>query len=144
MSVQIQYHNRTLATNGAKIYNMSLSKVGLQPPSWGFSFQLRTEHVWDAFVILNLLEECEERNEVLQVPHSGDQDKQFTEAMQQHNERFERNGQPEWSHYCEGCMQFWEDEKSVVWKLQVAVTDGVLIGRHSCNVLHCAGRLASV
>jgi hypothetical protein len=93
---------------------------------------------------MSLLEECLERDKVLRVPHSGDHRDRFTSAMRDHNDRFEREGQAEWDHYCEGCMRFWVDDNEVVRKLRVAVTDGVSVGRHSCNVLHCSERLENI
>ncbi|KAJ6564878.1 hypothetical protein DFH09DRAFT_1475350 [Mycena vulgaris] len=45
------------------------------------SFKMCTEHVWDGFLILSLLEDYEQRDRVLSVPDTGEQSVRFTEAM---------------------------------------------------------------
>jgi hypothetical protein len=51
------------------------------------SFKLHTEHVWDGFLIIALLEDHRERNVVLSVPHTGAQKDRFSHALKNHNER---------------------------------------------------------
>jgi hypothetical protein len=45
------------ATNCARSYQLALSKDRETPKDWKFSFNLKTEHVWDAFLILSLWED---------------------------------------------------------------------------------------
>jgi hypothetical protein len=66
----------TSATNGARVYDASLSQPESFPdhPDWmETSFKLRPEHVWDGIIILSLLEDHEARIATLQVLHTGDQ-----------------------------------------------------------------------
>ena len=54
--------SRFSATNCAEVYDMSLSGRNTKPlleSGWQFGFKLKTEHIWDAFVILTLLRDCE-------------------------------------------------------------------------------------
>ncbi|KAJ7936352.1 hypothetical protein B0H13DRAFT_1589610 [Mycena leptocephala] len=65
----------TSATNGARVYNESLSQSPNFPdhPDWmDTSCRLRPEHIWDGFIILSLLEDHEARSATLRIPHTGD------------------------------------------------------------------------
>lgn len=68
---------------------------------------LRTEHVWDGFILLSLLEDCASRKSVLLVPHTGDQKNRFNAAMADRNLFMSQAGQPEWAHYCDKCCRVW-------------------------------------
>lgn len=58
----------TSATNAAHIYDRALSQ--LSPTQRQVAcYRLRTEHVWDGFVILALIKDARDRGYVLQVPH---------------------------------------------------------------------------
>ena len=52
-------------------------------------------HVWDAFVILGLLEDAIFRGKLLVVPHTGLQADRFKAAMEERNEWIVLNGQPD-------------------------------------------------
>ncbi|TFK45431.1 hypothetical protein OE88DRAFT_1721508 [Heliocybe sulcata] len=125
------------ATNGARTYDTCLSHPENQPEGWRFSFSLCTEHVWDGFLILSLLEDYTRRDELLRVPHTGDQKDRYLDAVRERNLRFCRSGQPEWAHYCEKCMAFSKDEDGTTYKLHVLVTDGLTIGHPCCAVHNC-------
>jgi hypothetical protein len=103
----------TSATNAARVYDTCLSKPENRPEHKDWpperSFKMRTEHVWDGFLLLSLLEDYEERKEVLRVPDTGEQSARFTEVMRERNARFRLNGQPEWSHHCDKCMRVWKE-----------------------------------
>ncbi|KAJ7921546.1 hypothetical protein B0H13DRAFT_2415239, partial [Mycena leptocephala] len=75
----------TSATNAARVYDSYLSKPESRPTykDWppSHSFKLRTEHVWDGFLILSLLEDHEERTKILRVPHDGEQKTRFNDAI---------------------------------------------------------------
>ncbi|KAJ6592902.1 hypothetical protein B0H19DRAFT_916896 [Mycena capillaripes] len=76
----------TSSTNGARIYNESLSQSSNFPdhPDWmDTSCRLRPEHIWDGFIILSLLEDHEARSATLRVSRTGDQHhRRFTVAGQ--------------------------------------------------------------
>ncbi|KAF8884482.1 hypothetical protein BD779DRAFT_1443171, partial [Infundibulicybe gibba] len=134
----------TSATNGSRIYDTCLSHSKNQPPSWPFNFQLRTEHVWDGFVILALLEDLDKQSEFLVVPHTGDQKDRFTLAMQKRNQAMAHSGQPEWAHWCNKCCRVWPGENGQPsQKVRVIVTDGITIGHPCCSVLHCSEPLSN-
>lgn len=106
----------TSATNGARVYDASLSQPENFPdhPDWmETSFKLRPEHVWDGIIILSLLEDHEARTATLQVPHTGDQRDRFTAASEERNTRIQLCGQPEWGHYCNKCLRVWETDGKI-------------------------------
>jgi len=53
----LNFYLRTSATNCAHLYNTSLAQEHEKPAHWSFGFKLTSNHVWDAFVILSLLED---------------------------------------------------------------------------------------
>jgi hypothetical protein len=123
---------RTSATNCARLYNLSLSDT-VPPEDWAFGFLVTTEHVWDAFVILALLEDHESWSKTLVVPHIGAQKDCFTDALRARNLRFRLHGQPELRHCCKKCLRVYPDGKKV-W---VVVIDGVTVGCPCCAVHNC-------
>ncbi|KAF7331311.1 hypothetical protein MKEN_00008300 [Mycena kentingensis (nom. inval.)] len=135
----------TSATNGARIYDAALSKpeeIPRDQPRWAnVSFKLRTEHVWDGFAILSLLEDYERRGETLRVLHTGEQKDRFTAAMSDRNARIQFLGQPEWAHYCSKCIRVWDEGDGKFSKIDVVVVDGITIGHPCCGVLHCPNPL---
>jgi hypothetical protein len=100
---------RTSATNGARIYNTCLSQPENQPENW-FSSELRTEHVWDGFCLLSLLEDHSRRGSILTVPHSGLQKDRFKAAMEARNVLIQQAGQEEYGHACKKCVRTWPAE----------------------------------
>jgi hypothetical protein len=97
---------RTSATNGARIYNTCLSQPENQPENW-FSSELRTEHVWDGFCLISLLEDHSRRGSILTVPHSGLQKDRFKAAMGARNVLIQQAGQEEYGHACKKCVRIW-------------------------------------
>jgi hypothetical protein len=94
------------------MYDLALSREQshqIKKRGWPFSSKLATEHVWDAFVILTLLEDHERRNLKLQVLHTGEQKDRFTREMEASNERVIQEGQSEVPHYCDKCMRVYKD-----------------------------------
>lgn len=92
------------ATNAANVYHHSLSRLSPSQkaiPRW----HMRTEHVWDGFVLLSLLKDAHTRKTVLQVPHTGDQKDRFTAAMSMRNDLIRTVGQPELRHFCTKCVR---------------------------------------
>lgn len=101
---------RVSATNCAQIYNMTHPPPNDLP--WDFSLELKTAEVWTGFVALCLLEDCERRQELLRVPHVGDQRDRYTQAMKERNHRIQAYGQPSLSHFCDGCLRVWQDPEN--------------------------------
>lgn len=90
---------------------MSLSRRNTEPlleSGWQFGFKLKTEHIWDAFVILTLLRDREARGRLLDLPHDGNQKDRFTVAMEERNSRIVRQGQSELRHQCRKCTRVYE------------------------------------
>jgi len=71
---------------------------------------LRTEYVWDGFVLFALLEDHNSQGELLLLPHTGPQNHRFDDAMMKCNEFMNQSGQPEWSHFCQKCCRVWPGE----------------------------------
>jgi hypothetical protein len=97
-------------SNAARLYNTTLTnKHHLQHDEWKFGVKLTTNHVWDAFIIFALLEDCDKQKKILRVPHSGEQDNRFKEAMEARNRRIILLGQPDAvRHACNKCMRVFE------------------------------------
>ena len=77
-----------------------------QPYEWGLSDTLTTNHVWDSFVILSLLDDAVSRGHLLIVPHSGTQSDRFNMAMEECTRWIVLNGQPDAvRHACDLCMR---------------------------------------
>jgi hypothetical protein len=77
-----------------------------QPYEWGLSNTLTTNHVWDGFVILSLLDDAVFRGHLLVVPHSGAQSDRFKAAMEERSQWIVLHGQPDAvRHACDLCMR---------------------------------------
>ncbi|KAF8911997.1 hypothetical protein CPB84DRAFT_1841711 [Gymnopilus junonius] len=85
----------TSATNCARFYNSALSGNRKPPSGWTFGFTLDSDHVWNGFMILSLLEDLVPRKQVLSVLHTGLDQDQYKEAMQVRNRRMRLYSQPE-------------------------------------------------
>ena len=123
---------RTSATNCARLYNLSLSNT-VSPGDWAFRFSVTTEQVWDAFVILALLEDHQSQSKTFVVPHTGAQKDCFTNVLWAWNLRFYLHGQPELRHCCNKCLHIYPDRKKV-W---VVLINGVTISHPCCAVHNC-------
>ena len=99
----------TSATNCARLYNSALSGNRKPPPSWKFGFTLDSDHVWNGFMILCLLEDLTPRKQTLIVPHTGLDSDRYKAAMQVRNHRMRLYSQPELRHYCNRCTHFTTD-----------------------------------
>jgi hypothetical protein len=113
------------------MYDMSLSDKQdglLKDSGWQFGSKLRTEHVWDAFVLISLLRDHEARGRLLEVPHGGMQKDRFTTAMESRNLRIIHEGQDEIDHTCDACTR----------KFEEVLPDGTKIIRTSpFQIRHC-------
>ena len=123
---------RTSATTCGRLYNASLAKThGSSPPAdWPFNFTVSTDHIWDVFVILALLGDCQGHSATLKVPHTGKQKDHFMTAVQACNIHFCLNGQPELCHFCHRCLHVYLN-RCKVW---VVVIDGVTVHWENGNV----------
>ena len=99
---------RVSATNCAQTYERSEDRqkgANFSRENWQFGTALTTKNVWDAVILLCLLENCNRAGKTLLVPRTGKQKDWFTQAMEVHNEQIIQDGQPEISHYCDRCMK---------------------------------------
>ena len=74
---------------------------------WKFKFVLKSDHVYNGFIILSLLEDHHTRQTTLVVPHTGDHEDRFKAAMTARNDRMRLYGQPEILHICSKCVRFY-------------------------------------
>ncbi|KAF8833478.1 hypothetical protein BDN67DRAFT_874555, partial [Paxillus ammoniavirescens] len=78
----VELHSRqpwmTSAMNCARLYNFSLSHGKEAPIDYPIKFEMTGDHVWDAFIITLLLEDCKHHKKTLVVPHTGAQRDRFT------------------------------------------------------------------
>ncbi|KAJ7227279.1 hypothetical protein GGX14DRAFT_629178 [Mycena pura] len=134
------------ATNCARIYDMALSEKQISNISaggWQFGTLLTTDHIWDAFIILTLLDLHERNGTRLQVPHTGDQKDRFTAAMEERNLYVNQHGQDEAGHFCKKCMQTWDEPDGSQRKCQVIVSDGLNMGFPCCGQFRCTNPLTN-
>jgi len=68
--------------------------------TWPVQPNLTATHVYDAFILLSLLEDTWRRDTVLTVPHGGLQSDRFKVVIQERNARVRLYGQPELRHLC--------------------------------------------
>ncbi|KAF8160312.1 hypothetical protein BJ912DRAFT_1026540 [Pholiota molesta] len=140
--LNLMLYSWTSATNSATIYNESLAKPENQPSEWGFSFDLRMEHIWNAVSFLSILEHYESDGRILVIPHGWGQKNRLVGPIKERNRLFAEKGQPEWAHYCEKCIRFFKDESGIPkYMVRAIVSDGITIGHPCCNVAHCSEEL---
>jgi hypothetical protein len=77
----------------------------------GIGFMVTTKQVWDGFVTLLLLADCQQQSKVLEDPHTG---AQKDHALHAQNLHFHVHGQPKICHYCEKCLWVYEDGNKVL------------------------------
>jgi PHP family Zn ribbon phosphoesterase len=109
---------------------MSLAKASLKGTDWQFGSELTTENVWDAFVIVSLIEEKLRAHQRLYVPHTGAQKDRFKEAMAARNKDIVLNGQPDAvGHACDKCFRRYETEDGEIGEFNQICTMILLIRR---------------
>lgn len=109
---------RTSATNCARLYNTCIRKDKDVPYDYPIASKMTVEHVWDAFVLLALLEDCERQGTLLIVPHSGNQNVRFRTAMQARNRRIQASGYDDFRrHYCKKCTRIYHQEDGMCGSL---------------------------
>jgi len=106
---------RTSGTNCARIYNDGLALKSLSPSlpaAHSKSLSLDVDDVWDSLCLHWLLEDCEERDYVLELPHDvSTQAKCLQTAMVARNSHMAGPGQEEWNHGCDLCCWFETNEE---------------------------------
>ncbi|KAG2037617.1 hypothetical protein BDR03DRAFT_1050033 [Suillus americanus] len=129
----------TSATNCARLYNMCLSQGKCAPDSYLVKFEITGDHVWDAFVITTLLEDCKRCMCSLTVPQTGNQQDQFMQAMIDRNRCIQLYGfEDVRQHYCNRCTRMYANDQGVTThKVSVVVVDGVTVGHPCCVVRNC-------
>ncbi|KAH8096937.1 hypothetical protein BXZ70DRAFT_895312 [Cristinia sonorae] len=110
MWINMMLYGWNSASNCALNYNVNFRRVvdrydSLQPFWKRSAFGLRHEHVWNAFVYLCLLEDCESHGGRLELPNGNDQKERFTEAMKRRNARIQVCGLPDVLHKCNKCVR---------------------------------------
>ncbi|KIK44277.1 hypothetical protein CY34DRAFT_80297 [Suillus luteus UH-Slu-Lm8-n1] len=80
------------ATNCARLYNEAQARRNTLTHDWPFKMSVTTEEVWDAFIILALLDDHQRQGTRLCVPHGNNQSDRFTAAMQARNEKIITHG----------------------------------------------------
>ncbi|KAF7300735.1 hypothetical protein MKEN_01298300 [Mycena kentingensis (nom. inval.)] len=145
--ISLMFRGWVSATNCSRTYDLTLAGPNVQHMKdfgWQFGTQLTTEHVWDAFTLLTLLDHCRRGRTVLAVPHGGDHENRFTEAMARHNEQVVNFGNNAVNHCCDRCFrQNVRKRSGEVGDVQVIVGDGLSIGRPICGVTHCPKPLSN-
>lgn len=131
------------ATNCANLYAIAQTRhdLGDSDDHWQFGNALTTEQVWDSFTLLALLDDHQQRDESLIVPHDGDQKNRFTGAMYARNARIVLQGQDELPHTCLGCMRIFKSPDGGLHRTEVIVTDGVTVGCPCCAIPRCKNPL---
>ena len=140
---------------------------GLDDVGWKFGFKLKTEHIWDAFVLLSLLHDSSAHTRHLELPQKGFQHSRFTKAMEERNERIVLEGQDEIGHSCDKCTRYYElidadgttttrkcltpcvcvtgtdlNEFDIPGVVRPVMTDGLYMGHLRCAVPPCRDPLA--
>ncbi|KAJ7759415.1 hypothetical protein DFH07DRAFT_1023762 [Mycena maculata] len=134
------------ATNCSRSYDMALSgqeERDFAAGGWQFGCLLTTDHVWDTFTILTLLDYNERKGTCLQVPQTGDQRSRFKDAMAARNAEVILEGQEGVvDHCCDKCMRRdWTDADGVISDIQAILCDGIAMGHVRCQTPHCTTAL---
>lgn len=148
--------------NCAHFYNTTLRQsLYPQPPLWPTeNLSLSCEQVWSAFYLNAILRDWAEHDTVLTLPDVGDNRERLKYGMEIRNLRMIQHGQPEKMHACDVCEKFVEGNgyKGLrkypfrysssnsshsyapcihTGPLRAVVTDGISIGRPSCQEHNC-------
>ena len=106
-SSRLSICDRFSASNTSRVYNCTMTDHDyFNTSEWGLSNTLTTNQIWDAFVLLSLLEDSVFRQKILSAPHDGNQNHRFRKAMEERNAWVIINGQPDAvRHACNLCMR---------------------------------------
>jgi len=94
---------------------MSLTKDYITDTECQFGSCLTTKHVWDAIIIVCILEHKIWQGQHLCVPHNRSQKGRFTDAMAKGNREIILNGQPDAvGHVCDRGMRIYKTEEGEI------------------------------
>ncbi|KAI0681980.1 hypothetical protein BC835DRAFT_1289183 [Cytidiella melzeri] len=108
-----------------------------------FSPNLRPELVWDAVILLCLVEDSASRGMSLDLSHTDEQETRLRKAMLARNIRMQRFGLGQILHRCDKCTRFFDNRATgqglctSCTRTRVVVIDGVTIGHPCCTVHNC-------
>ncbi|KZP29406.1 hypothetical protein FIBSPDRAFT_727349, partial [Athelia psychrophila] len=112
----------TSAINCARLYNLSIGQdSGPLLAGWP-TYTLSSDHVWDAFIILSLLEDHQTQKSILCVPHGGG---------------IWLYGHDKLHHVCDKCSHIFTDKDGNSRFYFVVVIDGISIGCPCCGKHNC-------
>ncbi|KAJ4467726.1 hypothetical protein C8J55DRAFT_438525, partial [Lentinula edodes] len=118
----------------ALIYNLALGKTSTIIPNFSrLTLGVADETIWDTFFLHSLLRHKYHHNDILHLPHGGEQSKRYTSALEARNKLTAGNGQSSWGHACKKCFHVMEDEDGQKKYLFAGVTDGVTLGHTCCS-----------
>jgi hypothetical protein len=121
-----------------------LKRSSIMDGAWLFSPQLTMENVWDGFVILLLLNDCQSQGVRLCVPLKIEQKYCVTLVLEEHNTHMVTEGLQELPYYCDLCMCTYDDnDDNNTHKIQAIVTDSLSISHLCCGIFHCTEPLAN-
>jgi hypothetical protein len=103
-------------TNCARLYEIAQARS---------STRRDKPEIWDAFVIVSLLDHQQAQGGKLRVPNGGDQKDRFAAAMRACTEQIMIHGQEELPHACYGCMRIFASPDGALQSTEVVVTDDV-------------------
>ena len=76
----------------------------LLPAVYSKSLILDVQDIWDGLFLYWLLQDCQEQEEILELPHDmPSQTKRLQPALQARNRHMVGPGQEEWNHACDLC-----------------------------------------
>ncbi|KAJ6601870.1 hypothetical protein DFH09DRAFT_1069421 [Mycena vulgaris] len=125
-------------TNCSRVCDMALSgqeEHDFAVGGWQFSSLSTTDHVWDAFIILTLLDYRDRRDTCLQVLHSGDQKDRSAAAMAVRNVEVIVSRQDVVDHCWDKCMR--KNTHLLADDRQTIISDGLMMGHVRCQYPHC-------
>ncbi|TFK95166.1 hypothetical protein BDV98DRAFT_618550 [Pterulicium gracile] len=130
--------------NCGRICDTTFSSLNVQlPDGRPYTTNLQSEHLFDAFIIISLLQDCKIRGTTLVVPHEGEQSERFRAAMEAQNRRIRMSGH-EREHFCNKCIRVHNDSDGQPHRMiETIVMDGVTLGHPCCGVHACQTPLTS-
>ncbi|KAG1881012.1 uncharacterized protein F5891DRAFT_1204281 [Suillus fuscotomentosus] len=142
LELALQRIDLIVSATNSRLYEIAQARSSTErDKSWQFLTLLTTREVWDAFVIVALLDHQQMQGGRLQVPHDGDQKDRYTAAMGARTEQIITHGQEELPHACYGCMRVFTSPDGLLPSTEVIVTDGVIVGRPCRAIPRCKNPL---
>lgn len=114
----------TSATSCAHIYNLALANAESTnfPNTKWFTKDVTMDHVWNAFIITSLLEDCRQQRCILEVDQRHNQSERFTQAMLDRNRRMRLYNQPlARRHFCSKCTRVVSDDEGNIGESPLSV-----------------------